>query len=133
MEEISLRVVYTARLLVLVRQVAMSRKEITRYRDVPSAFDTALWKLQLIDSAGLTSPLSAVEPEVHTNRMASQRMPMRRRLKEVTVESIFHIFNVTPDGPLTQMCTMKCPRCGTTASKEKPEEQFKCERCGWKL
>ena len=55
---------------------------------------------------------------------------MRRRLKEATVESTFHIFKVTPDGPLTQMCTMKCPRCGTTASKEKPEEQFKCERCG---
>jgi hypothetical protein len=110
----------------------MSRKEITRYRGVPSAFDTALWELQLIDFAGLT-PLSAVEPEVHTNRIASQQMPMRRRLKEAAVESTFHIFKVTPDGPLTQMCTMKCPRCGTTASKEKPEEQFKCERCGWKL
>jgi ribosomal protein L37AE/L43A len=49
------------------------------------------------------------------------------------MESTFHIFKVTPDGPLTQMCTMKCPRCGSTASKEKPEEHFKCERCGWKL
>ena len=48
------------------------------------------------------------------------------------MESTFHILKVTPDGPLTQMCTMKC-RCGSAASKEKPEEQFKCERCGWKL
>ena len=60
-------------------------------------------------------------------------MPMRRRLEEVTVESTFHIFKAAPDGPVTQMCTMKCPRCGSTASKEKPEERFKCERCGWKL
>ena len=60
-------------------------------------------------------------------------MPMRRRLEEVTVESTFHIFKVAPDGPLTQMCTMKCPRCGSTASKEKPEERFKCDRCGWRL
>jgi hypothetical protein len=43
----------------------MSLKEITPYRDVSSEFDTTLWKLQLIDFAGLTSPLSAVEPEVH--------------------------------------------------------------------
>ena len=34
---------------------------------------------------------------------------------------------------MTQMCTMKCPRCGNTATKSKPEEQFKCEKCGWKL
>jgi hypothetical protein len=53
----------------------MSLKEITRYRHVPSEFDTTLWKLQLIDFAGLTSPSSAVEPEVHTN------MPMRRRFE----------------------------------------------------
>ena len=58
---------------------------------------------------------------------------MRCRLQEATVESTFRIFKVTPDGPLTQMCTMKCPRCGSTACKEKPEERFKCERCGWKL
>jgi hypothetical protein len=55
----------------------MSLKEITRYRDVRSEFDTTLWKLQLIDFAGLASPLSAVEPEVHTNRIVSERMPMR--------------------------------------------------------
>ena len=24
------------------------------------------------------------------------------------MESTFHILKVTPDGPLTQMCTMKC-------------------------
>ena len=34
---------------------------------------------------------------------------------------------------MTHMCTMKCPRCGNTATKSKPEEQFKCEKCGWKL
>ena len=92
MEEISLRVVDTAlihaqqsdqsilllEVLVLVRQVATSMKEITRYRDVRSEFDTALRKLQLIDFAGLTSPLGAMETEVHTNRIASQRTPMRR-------------------------------------------------------
>lgn len=111
----------------------MPLKEITWYRDAVLEFDTTLWKLQLIDFARLTSPLSAVEPEMHTNRIASQRMPMRRRLKEATMESTFHIYTVTPNGPLTQMCTMKCPRCGSAASKEKPEEHFKCERCGWKL
>ena len=42
--------------LVLVRQVAVSLKEITRCRDVASAFDVTLWKVQLIDFAGLTSP-----------------------------------------------------------------------------
>jgi hypothetical protein len=31
------------------------------------------------------------------------------------------------------MCTMKCPRCGQTATKEKPRDQFKCESCGWRL
>jgi ribosomal protein S27AE len=67
------------------------------------------------------------------NRIASRRMPIRCRLEEAPVESTFHIFKVTPDGPLTQMCTMKCPRCGSTACKEKPEERFRCERCGWKL
>jgi hypothetical protein len=41
-------------------------EKITWYRDVRSGFDSTLWKLQLIDFAGLTSPLSAVEPEVHT-------------------------------------------------------------------
>ena len=121
------------RLLVLVRQVGQSLKKITRYRDVRSEFDTTFWKRQLIDFARLTSPLSAVEPEVRTNRITSQRMPMRLRLEEATVGSTFHSSKVTPDGPLTQMCTMKCPRCGSTASKEKPEEQFRCERCGWKL
>ncbi len=49
---------------VLVRQVAMPLKEITWYRDTVLEFDTTLWKLQLIDFAGLTSPLSAVEPEM---------------------------------------------------------------------
>ena len=34
---------------------------------------------------------------------------------------------------MTQICTMKCPHCGSTGSKEKPEQQFKCEGCGWKL
>src|SRR5215469_3701199 len=118
---------FFSRFLVLVRQVGQSLKRITRHRDVRSASDTTLWKLQLIDFAGLTSSFSALEPEVHTN------LPMRLRLEEAPVESTFHIFKVAPDGPLTQMCTMKCPRCGSTASKEKPEEQFRCERCGWKL
>ncbi len=49
------------------------------------------------------------------------------------MESTFHIFKVTPVGPLPQSCTMKCPHCGNSASKTKPEEQFKCERCGWKV
>ena len=111
----------------------MSLKEITRYLDVPSEFDATLWKLQLIDFAGLTSPLSAVEPKVHTNRIASQQMPMRIRWEEAMEKTTFDIFKLTPDGPLTQMCTMKCPHCGSTASKAKPEERFKCERCGWKL
>ena len=31
------------------------------------------------------------------------------------------------------MCTMKCPSCGGTASKDKPEDQFKCESCAWRL
>jgi len=31
------------------------------------------------------------------------------------------------------MCTMKCPRCGQTATKAKPQDQFTCESCGWKL
>ena len=122
-----------SRFLVLVRQAGQSLKRITRYRDVCSEFDTTLWKLQLIDFAGLTSSLSAVEPEMPTNPITSQRMPIRRRLEEATVEPTFRIFKVAPDGPSTQMCTMKCPRCGSTASKEKPEEQFRCERCGWKL
>jgi len=33
----------------------------------------------------------------------------------------------------TQVCTMKCPKCGNTATKPKPADQFKCEQCGWKL
>jgi hypothetical protein len=45
--------------LVLVRQVVVSVKEITRYRDVASAFEVTPWKLQLIDFAGLTSPLAS--------------------------------------------------------------------------
>ena len=49
------------------------------------------------------------------------------------MEPTFHIFKVTPDRPLTQMCTMKCPRCGSTATKVKPQERFKCEGCGWQL
>jgi hypothetical protein len=28
---------------------------------------------------------------------------------------------------------MKCPSCGGTATKEKPEDQFQCESCAWKL
>src|SRR5271156_812635 len=36
-------------------------------------------------------------------------------------------------GVMTQICTMKCPHCGSTATKAKPEQQFKCEGCGWKL
>jgi hypothetical protein len=35
--------------------------------------------------------------------------------------------------PMTQICTMKCPHCGSTAIKAKPEQQFKCDGCGWKL
>jgi hypothetical protein len=50
--------------------VGIPLKEITWYRDAALEFDTTLWKLQLIDFAGLTSPLSAVEPEVHTNQIA---------------------------------------------------------------
>jgi len=34
---------------------------------------------------------------------------------------------------MTQICTMKCPHCGGSATKTKPEERFKCEGCGWKL
>ena len=34
---------------------------------------------------------------MQANRLASQRMPMRRRLKEATMESTFHTFKVTPD------------------------------------
>jgi predicted RNA-binding Zn-ribbon protein involved in translation (DUF1610 family) len=33
----------------------------------------------------------------------------------------------------THVCTMKCPKCGSTATKPKPADQFKCEQCGWKL
>ncbi len=33
-------------------------EEITRYRDLRFEFDTTLWKLQLIDFAGLTSLLA---------------------------------------------------------------------------
>lgn len=33
----------------------------------------------------------------------------------------------------TRVCTMKCPKCGNTATKPKPADQFKCENCGWKL
>jgi len=33
----------------------------------------------------------------------------------------------------THVCTMKCPKCGNTATKPKPADQFKCENCGWKL
>ncbi len=70
---------------------------------------------------------------MHIDLIASQRMLMRRRLMEATVKSTVHICKITPGGPVTHMCTMKCPRCGNTASKETPEERFKCERCGWKL
>ena len=35
--------------------------------------------------------------------------------------------------PMTQICTMKCLHCGSTAIKAKPEQQFKCDGCGWKL
>jgi transposase-like protein len=35
--------------------------------------------------------------------------------------------------PMTQICTMKCPHCGSTAIKAKPEQQFKCDGCGWRL
>jgi transposase len=31
------------------------------------------------------------------------------------------------------ICTMKCPKCGNTATKSKPADQFKCDHCGWKL
>src|ERR1700758_4553060 len=31
------------------------------------------------------------------------------------------------------MCTMKCPRCGQTATKAKPQDQFYCGSCGWRL
>ena len=34
---------------------------------------------------------------------------------------------------MTHICTMKCPRCGSTATKVKPQERFKCESCGWQL
>ena len=63
---------------------------------------------------------------MHANRIASQRMPEDVAIEGAAMESTFHILKVPPDGPLTQMCTMKCPRGGSTASKE-PEEQFKCD------
>jgi len=34
---------------------------------------------------------------------------------------------------VTHICTMKCPKCGSTATKPKPADQFKCDQCGWKL
>jgi hypothetical protein len=33
------------------------------------------------------------------------------------LESTFHFSTVTPDGPSTQICTMKCPHCGSTAPR----------------
>jgi ribosomal protein S27AE len=99
-------------------------------RDVRSEFEQRPGN-QLIDFAGLL--LHQRRGTGNAYKPNSTPMPMRRRLEEATVESTFDIFKVTPDGPLTQMCTMKCPRCGSTASKEKPEERFKCEQCGWKL
>ena len=54
-------------LVVLVRQVGLSLKKITRYRDLHFEFGTTSWERQLIDCAGLTSPLNVVEPEVPTN------------------------------------------------------------------
>lgn len=48
-------------------------EKITRHCDVRSEVGRTLRELQLIDLAGLNSPLSAVEPEMRTNRMASQR------------------------------------------------------------
>ena len=61
---------------------------------------------------------------MHANRIASQRMPERRR--DLRSRDGVHI-PYLESSPLTQMCTMKCPRGGSTASKEKPEEQFKCD------
>src|SRR5579859_2350910 len=31
------------------------------------------------------------------------------------------------------VCTMKCPCCGQIASKARPQDQFKCDSCGWRL
>ena len=49
------------------------------------------------------------------------------------MESTLHIFKVTPDGPLTQMCTMKCPRCGTTAPRRTVIVPVKSRMCAQDL
>lgn len=34
-------------------------------------------------------------------------------------------------GKLAGDWTMKCPKCGETATKDKPQDDYKCPKCGW--
>jgi tRNA(Ile2) C34 agmatinyltransferase TiaS len=51
------------------------------------------------------------------------------------MDQLTHEAIVIPEGEAEMMsvCTMKCPHCGGTACKATPQDQFKCNSCGWKL
>jgi transposase-like protein len=59
---------------------------------------------------------------------------MHRKIsQEVTVPLQFELTVLIMETVMTQICTMTCPHCRNTATKAKPEEKFKCDRCGWQL